>query len=143
VRERLGAGIALVSIDHDDPVLVMSITQYGYMSLITLKDGKEYYISESWQLAVDAVRQYWADMAAHDPRELVALLGEDNIVEHWVAGMSFEDWVEQYIQCDGPAALFASYDGAQVDIEVLDVFDEEDWADEGGFFGEGYAYRHN
>lgn len=81
----------------------------GYLPMV--EDGrKEWYVAWDHEHADDATLEYWRDLPA---RELVALLGEERIVDLWTSGTSLEDFVK-----DIPASeQWGSYSGNESDIE--------------------------
>ena len=84
----------------------------GYLPMV--EDGrKEWHLAWDYDHADDATAAYWKDMAKHDPRELVCLIGEKRIVEMWADGETLEDFVQ-----DIPASeQWGSYDGSESDVE--------------------------
>lgn len=84
----------------------------GYLPMV--EDGhKEWHLAQDHEDADAATLAYWTDMAKHDPRELVCLIGEKRIVEMWADGDTLEDFVQ-----DIPASeQWGSYDGSESDVE--------------------------
>jgi hypothetical protein len=148
-RRLMGAPLPIARVEIDgDPVDVMDVGTGGYLPSITVSEmaehgsrPKEYQIAADADQAEEAIRSYYNDMAAHDPNELVELLGRDNVVGYWIRGTSFEDVVGMIIN-DGYGHNLATYDGVEYTIKVLEIYNESKWEpvelDEGE---EGLAFR--
>jgi hypothetical protein len=81
----------------------------GYLPMV--EDGrKEWHLAWDYDHADAATLAYWRDLPA---RELIALLGEEKIVDLWTSGSTLEDFVK-----DIPASEhWGSYSGSESDIE--------------------------
>ena len=111
-------------------------------------DGGEYVVAESRERAGEAARDYWADMAVNDPEELVCIVGQKTLVA-WALGQwagpgstqvkSLSEWLDLWL--DTPEENWASYDGAEQEVEAVtqDIADDLGW--DGDF--DAVAYRHN
>jgi hypothetical protein len=132
---------------------VWSINNYGYLPMITLEGGMEYYIAPSSERAGEQARDYWREMAENDPQEFAALVGEETLVS-WASGQyagpgsthvqNLEEWLDLWLTT--PEECWASYDGTEEECSInRNVAEElcndgEDW--EGSGF-KGVCYRHN
>lgn len=97
-------------------------------------EGQTFLVVRDSSVAADLIRERWADMSAG---ELIGMIGEERIVDMWVNGTSFEDWVEEAIRYDAGGEL-AHYDGEERDIDAV----SDALAEELGFMPE-FAYRTN
>ena len=96
----------------------------------------EYIVAESREKAGQAARFYWKELAESDPAEFAYLVGEKNLVA-WALGQSvrirstavnsLEEWLDLHL--DAPEEEFASYDGAECNIDAitLDLAEELGW----------------
>lgn len=73
-------------------------------------EGGDFILAEDYEAAHQAVKARWRAM---DAKELVCMVGEEQIVREWAAGNSFEDWLDGL---DAEAEL-ASYDGHERDVQ--------------------------
>jgi hypothetical protein len=90
----------------------VTLTTGGYLPMVEY-GRMEWHIAQDFEQADDATLAYWHDMAKHDPKELVCLVGEERIIRMWSAGETLDDFVQ-----DIPASeQWASYDGSESDIE--------------------------
>ena len=99
-------------------------TDWGELPMIEA-DGCEFYLAESSETAGKAAAQRWRDMAEHDPAEFRCIVGDDTLVK-WALGQSagpgsaqvnsLEEWLE--VVADHPEEEFASWDGAERDVDV-------------------------
>jgi len=130
---------------------VTDLHNSGYLPLLDLDDGSEWYIAETSEEAGEKAREYYQEMADNDPAELRCLVGDECLV-NWAMGQHAGPGSESANSLDGwldivenhPEEFFASYDGTEIDVEVI----SGDLAEELGFRcfpGEGnaVAYRHN
>jgi len=96
-------------------------TEYeGSLLLITLEDGREYYIATDSEDAGKAAKKYWEEMARSDPVELRAMIGDEVLVK-WALGESagpgttavnsLEEWFDLWLNV--PEEQWASYDGTE------------------------------
>lgn len=125
-------------------LVVNDIHDYGYLPIVVLDDGQEWYIAEDSDHAGREARQYWEDMADNDPEELRCIIGDDTLVK-WALGewagpgstkvKSLSDWLDLWL--DTPEENFAGYDGTEVDVERVGKLAEELG------FTPTVAYRHN
>lgn len=87
----------------------VSVTTGGYLPMVDY-GSMEWSIAEDFEQADAATLAYWKDLPA---KEIVALVGEERIVDMWASGTSLEDFVS-----DIPASeQWAIYDGSESDIE--------------------------
>lgn len=81
----------------------------GYLP--TIRDGRrEWFVAEDFEQADDATLAYWKDLPA---KEIIALVGEERIVDMWASGTTLEDFVSDIPACE----QWGSYDGNESDIE--------------------------
>jgi hypothetical protein len=87
----------------------VTIRTGGYLPMV--EDGrKEWHLAWDSDHADAATLAYWRDLPA---RELIALLGEEKIVDLWASGSTLEDFVQ-----DIPASeQWGSYSGSESEIE--------------------------
>jgi len=139
---------------NDEIHEVTDMQEYGYLPLLTLDDGTEWYIAESREKAGEKAREYWQDMAENDPQEFTCIVGEKTLVA-WALGQhagpgnetanSLDGWLD--IVADHPEEEFAGYDGIEVDVQVIsrDLWEELGWHRDISFAidGDAVIYRHN
>ena len=92
----------------------------GY--LIECNNGCEYQVFASHEDAGEAAREYWADMAKNDPKELTCLVGEETLVK-WALNQyagpgneqvrNLDEWLD--LTADYPEEHWASYDGNEIE----------------------------
>lgn len=92
--------------------------------LITLKDGREYYIATDSEDAGKAARKYWKELAESDPAEFRVIVGDESLVK-WALGQSagpgttavnsLEEWLDIWLGV--PEEQWASYDGTEVEFK--------------------------
>ena len=81
----------------------------GYLPMVEY-GRREWYVAWDYEHADDATREYWNDLP---PRELIALIGEERIVDLWSNGTSLEDFVK-----DIPAEeQWGSFDSTGCNVE--------------------------
>lgn len=108
--------------------------------LISLYDGREFYIFSSSEIAGDVAREYWKDMAENDPREFTCIVGEKALIA-WGLGQNYapgsvgvnslEEWLD--LTSTVPEEHWASYDGLEREFKCKHP-DYSDYT---------VAYRHN
>lgn len=123
---------------------VKEVHNYGYLPEIETDDGKEFILAESSEIAGEKAREYWEEMANDDPEEFTYMVGEKTLVA-WGLGQyagpgstqvkSLEEWLDLWL--DTPEEQWASYDGAERDVERCGKLREELG------FTPTVAYRHN
>jgi len=102
----------MASIRIDGEIYDVTVSKGGYLPMVA--DGRrEWNVAWDYDHADDATRAYFADMAKHDPRELVCLVGEKRIVEMWSDGETLEDFVKEI----SASQQWGSYDGGESEIE--------------------------
>ncbi len=112
---------------------VKEVQNYGYLPMLELEDGTEWYIAENQEQAGIKAREYWEELAQNDPAEFACFVGEKTLVA-WGLGQyagpgysqvkSLDEWLDLWL--DTPEEHFAGYDGEEVDVEVLsrDLYEE-------------------
>lgn len=101
----------------------------GYLPL--LECGKlEFYVASDSESAGEAAAKYWEDMAKSDPKEFTCIIGEERLVL-WALGQSDSygfDCLQDFLDTTAtvPEEQWASYDGAERDVEALDDGLDED-----------------
>lgn len=99
-----------------DGELIEACDLYQSSYLPTLDAGRrDWYLALDEDAAEEAMRKVYEDLQ-NDPDELIALVGQERIVDMWIRGESFADWLDSYVNSDGPAAEFATYDGTTCDV---------------------------
>jgi hypothetical protein len=85
----------------------------------TLQEGRssQYELFESDESADDAAAENVREMAAHDPDELVALLGAETICTMWANGTTLEDYIEQNVTADG------EFGHGETSVDVTDMLE--------------------
>ncbi len=132
---------------------VKEVNNYGYLPLVVLENGEEWYIAPSRERAGEQARAYWRDLV-EDPQEAVAILGEETLIS-WGLGRlagpgttkvrSLQEWLDLWLKT--PEECWAGYDGLEhacsINRHLRDelVNDGEDWPDSSKI--EGVCYRHN
>lgn len=93
---------------------------YGEGWGIELENGEEYFLFKDSELAGDAARIYWEDMAQDDPEEFTCIVGKESLIA-WCLGQSagpgmvgvnsLEDWFN--LVASVPEEHWASYDSLE------------------------------
>jgi len=114
--------LMLVKIDGD-LFHVKEVKDFGLLPMIETEEGEEFYLAEDAEEAGKKAREYYEDMAENDPKELICMVGEDNLVQ-WGLGRqaspgsasvgSLEEWLDLWL--DVPEEFFASYDGDEREV---------------------------
>lgn len=78
--------------------------------VIITTDGNEYRLFQCREDAESEVRDFWNDTS---DKELIAIIGTENIVRMLRWGESLDDWIE----AQDVEAHLASYDGAEHEFE--------------------------
>jgi len=117
----------------------------GVHSIIFGDDPREYIVAESSEVAGQASRERWAEMAEHDAAEFRAMVGDEALIA-WALGQyggpgstqvkSLDAWLDLHL--DVPEEEFAGYDGEHCDVDRVG----SELADELGFVPT-VAYRSN
>jgi len=129
---------------EDKEFEIDKVFSYGYLPLLKMETGEEFYVAESSETAGEAASEACRDMAEEDnPDEFIASVGEKTLVSwamgKWAAGArSLDDWFENLK--GSPEEEFANYDGSEIDLDE-DAADPE-LVEELGFTPT-VAYRHN
>lgn len=127
-------------------------------ALVTVEDEdgneEEYYLFEDQELAGEAAKEYWVQLAKHDPEEFSCLVGADNLLKWGLNGIaeyggdvelagpgstkvaSVGDWLDLWLNT--PEEQWASYDGEEYNVYQA----SEELCEELGFTP-GVAYRLN
>ena len=132
-------------IKMDDGIYqIFNISRVGFGEIYDVDLGSEhYYVAEDSEVAGEAAREYWAEMAENDPQEFSCIVGEKTLVA-WSLGQSagpgttqvssLEEWLDLWL--DTPEEEWARYDGKERAVEVnraaaeemgLDIPDDEEW----------------
>ena len=126
---------------------ITDIKDYGYLPIIELEDGTEWYIAENHREAGEKAREYWEDLANDDPQEFACIVGEETLIK-WGLGQyagpgqaqvkSLNEWLDLHKDC--PEETFANYDGYEKTAKINNHLMEEL-----GFNSkdEIVVYRHN
>lgn len=117
----------------------------GYLPMVELEDGTEWYVAKDAEAAGKANREYWEEMANNDPKEFARIVGEETLIK-WGLGQwagpgsaqvrSLAEWLDAVEGC--PEEQWASWDGNEIEVEDCD-----DEAEEEIGFRPTVAYRHN
>ena len=109
----------IISIEGEERE-VEEVRQEGYLPLLILADGEEYYIARDSTHAGEAAKQYWKDLAEDDAREFICIIGAENLLR-WALGQwagpgeihvrSLEEWFD--LTAKYPEELWAGYDGRE------------------------------
>ena len=128
----------------DGPEEIVSVNDYGAGTYINLADGTEWVVFESREDAGKEAREYWSDMAEHDPAEFTCMVGESTLIS-WGLGRadgpgttkvrSLSEWLDLWPNT--PEEHFASYDGDEVRVVGFSDPDNEIG------FRPAVAYRHS
>jgi hypothetical protein len=118
---------------NDEFITVVEIIDYGYLPLLIMDDGTSWYIAENSDEAGALARESWKRLAEDDPEEFACIIGEKNLIA-WALGQSagpgsasvssLEEWLDLHLDC--PEEHFASWDGLEVDVDVIsrDLYEE-------------------
>jgi len=127
---------------EDELTEVRKVYNGGYLQMLELEDGTEWYVARDSEQAGEAAAKYWRDMAEGDPKEFACIIGEERLVQ-WGLGQSdsfgisgVDDFCER--NANVPEENFASYDGQEREVTAC----SESLEDELGF-KPTVAYRHN
>lgn len=111
---------------------------------VDTEEGPEFVLAPSREVAGQAARARWADMAKNDKKEFTCLVGEETLIA-WCLGEpagpgttkvdSLEKWLDLHLET--PEEEWASYDGEEQEVEAVTLLDLElGWTPR-------VAYRHN
>lgn len=101
---------------------------YGYLPMID-EGNMDWYLAENSDMADEKAKDTYREM---DAKELICMVGEEQIVEMWTSGRTLEDWLEG-IDAD---STFGTYNGdssevySMTDYLVSEFGDLEDWIKE-------------
>lgn len=106
---------------------VDKVLEFGYLPLICC--GKvEFYVAEDSESAGEATAKYYQDMAHNDPKEFIALIGEERMVG-WAIGQgdsfgisSFKHFLDAVAEV--PEEQWAGYDGIEREVEEIEEPEE-------------------
>jgi hypothetical protein len=120
------------------------VAWHGYLPMVN-SGQLEWFVAESSEVAGEAARKYWEDLAQDDPKEFTCMVGEATLIA-WGLGQwagpgsttvrSLEEWLDLWLAT--PEEEFASYDGQECEVSGC----SEDLASDLGFTPT-VAYRHN
>ena len=106
---------------------VEEIINGGYLPILRLDDGTEWYIAKNYDESGKAARKYWEDIIRDDPEEFRCIIGEKRLLK-WALNESdefgicnLEEFLEKVEDC--PEETFATYDGNI--IEGIEDIDDE------------------
>ena len=127
---------------------VKEVHNYGYLPMIKLEDGRDYYIAKDKDEAGEKAREYWEEMAQDDPEEFAALVGEKTLVS-WALGQyagpgsskvqNLDEWLDLWLNT--PEEQWASYDSQEKDCKLnLNLITELEWEEDEV---NAVCYRHN
>lgn len=99
---------------EDQIYTVRSVVDYGYLPIVEMEDGTEWYLAKDAEHPGEKAAEYWKDLARNDPEEFVELIGEKRLVQ-WVLGhsddfgvSSFEEFLK--VVAKHPEKEFSGYD---------------------------------
>lgn len=72
----------------------------------------DWYLAENSDIADDKARDTYRDM---DAKELICMVGEEQIVDMWTSGKTMEDWLED-IDAD---STFGTYNGDSSEVDGM------------------------
>jgi len=104
----------------------------GYLPNIDA-GNPDWYLAENSDTALDAAKKYWEDMAAHDAKELICLVGEETIVDLWSRGATLDNWVDENVTPEGE---FATYDGNEIEVGSMVDYLKGEYPDLTGWMDE-------
>lgn len=121
--------------DNDEELAVKDVYEGGYLPMVTLEDGTDWYLARDADEAGYAARSYWRDMAQNDPQEFRTIVGDEALVA-WALGQpggpgavkvnSLDEWFDLVAQ--HPEEEFAGYDGEEHEGQVSnDLADRIGW----------------
>lgn len=121
--------------------IIEEIFDGGYLPLLRLNNGTEWYLAESSEVAGEEVSEHYRDMAANDKAEFRCLIGDERLLK-WSLNESDEFGIssaEDFFELVGqyPEEHWASYDGTECEVDRIGKATEEI-----GFIPT-VAYRHN
>ena len=125
---------------------VKEVHDYGYLPIVELEDGRDFYLARNSKEAGEKAREYWEEMAENDPEEFAALVGEKTLVS-WALGQyagpgstkvqNLDEWLDLWLNT--PEEQWASYDSQEKDCQI-----NRNLAFELDFDGlKAVCYRHN
>lgn len=111
---------------------VDDIHDCGYLTIIRLDDGTEWYIAQDSEQAGEKAREYWEDMARNDREELISIIGKETFIS-WALGEfagpgsakveGLEAWLDLWL--DVPEEQWSGYDGTERDCRISRSLQEE------------------
>lgn len=117
---QVGSELREVELSNIDMTWELS-SKINSVDIQFLSHGDSYTVFADTDEAGQAAEERWRDMAAHDPREFTALVGE-NVLISWALGQpagpgsatatSLSDWLENVVRTH-PEEEFGRYDGAE------------------------------
>lgn len=133
-------------VNIEDEILDVEVMQFGDHNFMVRDRNREWYVFQDENVAGEAAREYYKDMAENDPYEIICMVGRDTLIQ-WGLGRSagsgynqvssLMEWLNLWL--DTPEELFASYDGNILTGTVSkDVMNEVGIASKNVVF-----YRHN
>ena len=101
---------------------IEDINTEGYLPLLEVTDGCEYYFAESHNQAGEKAREYWEEMAFSDPEELACIIGTETLIQ-WglnqyaspgsIPVQNLAEWLDLWL--DVPEEQWASYNGEEME----------------------------
>jgi len=129
-------------VEADESVVVSSVEDDGYLPVVRLTNGREYYLAHDFDQASQAAKQFWFDLIARHPARLNDLIG-GSVLRNWSLGRedgpgsekintSLEQWIENTV-AKHPDIAFGHYAGSEFPVKVSDdlasLLDYEEHAD--------------
>lgn len=126
----------------------------GYLPMLQLDGGEDWFVAEDSEEAGKAARKRYAEMVEDDPEEFRCIIGDETLIK-WCLGQyagpgstqyrSLQEWLDAWL--DIPEEEFASYDGEEKEAKINEALAEElgfvfDDPDDTGWMTV-VAYRHN
>lgn len=144
-KKIIKSGESFVVIDGEQ-LEIISKRDIGYGDGVEVEtDDGDYILFPSSDDAGEAAREYWEELAANDPGEFRAIVGDENLIQ-WALGQyagpgsqqtrSLEEWLDLWI--NNPEEHWASYNGQEEDVDAISSEAEEDIG-----FVPNVAYRTN
>ncbi len=116
----------------------VNIQSYGYNVLVEDGgEGREWYVFQNRELAGEAARDRWAEMAEDDPEEFTNMVGTEVLVK-WALGQhagpgyrmvkSLQEWLDLHLDC--PEDEFGQYDNTEcsgtISKDIMEEFGYHD-----------------
>jgi hypothetical protein len=138
----------VLTIDGEEKVITDVTLDYGGSggTFVEIEDSREEYVLfDDAEEAGEAAADYWRELAQDDPKEFIAIIGEERLVK-WALGQSDEygiNGLESFCEVTAtvPEEEWAKYDGVEHETTVKLMQEKDDEGNPQEL--QVVAYRHN